>query len=416
MQFARTLFKWHFSFHFFLRLVLVFGTWLKDQNKNRWGPRGFMWNLDELGTIVYTPKVSDAFASPGRLCRGLCQPARSKNSTTVVLEFKIRPKKQAKNSTCWTGLIRLATDYAIPEPKKKRQKAKGGWQAVFCCDLNERQVSISMTHHILERKCACNGACNQCSLHGTNIFFDQNPILHLNSKYLFVGITMVQRIFFCSPKIYVPLISCSTSYTTWNSKCPLSHNQRITKGSFASSHFRAKRKKNRSHKWTGTINCWLIWFVYVNWQEGMLQKAHLFSHGGWMHWMNALAGRPGLGPAKVSSWSVEWRSPPRWCLNWVVCGWAFNQANQRQLQPFFIMSPSDLLATQVLNAFKNVALAIVTERHMKKKLTSNNKQHANSAIQHQLSLETQRKLKTDLRILRSKTVQPQVVLLGIAPF
>ena len=59
-----------------------------------------MWNLDGLGTIVYTPKVSDAFASPGRLCRGLCQPARSKNSTTVVLEFKIRPKKQAKNSTC----------------------------------------------------------------------------------------------------------------------------------------------------------------------------------------------------------------------------------------------------------------------------------------------------------------------------
>ena len=127
-----------------------------------------------------------------------------------------------------------------------------------------------------------------------------------------------------------------------------------------------EKEKNRSHKWTGTINCWLIWFVYVNWQEGMLQKAHLFSHGGWMHWMNALAGRPGLGPAKVSSWSVEWRSPPRWCLNWVVCGWAFNQANQRQLQPFFIMSPSDLLATQVLNAFKNVALAIVTERHMKK--------------------------------------------------
>jgi hypothetical protein len=124
MQFARTLFKWHFSFHFFLRLVLVFGTWLKDQNKNRWGPRGFMWNLDELGTIVYTPKVSDAFASPGRLCRGLCQPARSKNSTTVVLEFKIRPKKQAKNSTCWTGLIRLATDYAIPEPKKKNRRRK----------------------------------------------------------------------------------------------------------------------------------------------------------------------------------------------------------------------------------------------------------------------------------------------------
>ena len=215
MQFARTLFKWHFSFHFFLRLVLVFGTWLKDQNKNRWGPRGFMWNLDGLGTIVYTPKVSDAFASPGRLCRGLCQPARSKNSTTVVLEFKIRPKKQAKNSTCWTGLIRLATDYAIPEPKKK-QKAKGGWQAVFCCDLNERQVSISMTHHILERKCACNGACNQCNLQGTNIFFDQNPILHSNSKYLFVGITMVQRTFFScvSPKNYVPLISCSTSYTT----------------------------------------------------------------------------------------------------------------------------------------------------------------------------------------------------------
>ena len=125
------------------------------------------------------------------------------------------------------------------QSRKKKQKAKSGWQTVFCCDLNERQVSNSMTHHILERKCACNGACNQCSLHGTNIFFDQNPILHSNSKYFFVGITMVQFFFVFHQK------NMSPSYRVQPITPPKIQNVRCltTKGSFASLHFRAKNKK-----------------------------------------------------------------------------------------------------------------------------------------------------------------------------
>ena len=80
----------------------------------------------------YTPQVPDAFASPGRLYRGLCQPASSKKLTTVVLEFncfkKNKRRKQQQVNKCGTGLIRLATDDAVPEPKKtedRRRKVDG---------------------------------------------------------------------------------------------------------------------------------------------------------------------------------------------------------------------------------------------------------------------------------------------------
>ena len=52
-----------------------------------------------------------------------------------------------------------------------------------------------------------------------------------------------------------------------------------------------------------------------------------------------------------------------------------NQANQEQPQPFFMMSPQICQQLQVLNAFKNVALAIVIERHMTTKRTSNNQKN-----------------------------------------
>ena len=89
-----------------------------------------------------------------------------------------------------------------------------------------------------------------------------------------------------------------------------------------------------------------------------------------------------------------------------------------QHQFLFMMSPSDLLATP-----SSECLPERCSRHRhwetydnKTNLKQLTEQHANSAIQHQFTLKTQRKLKTGLGIFRSKANQLQVVLLGTPPF
>ena len=82
-----------------------------------------------------------------------------------------------------------------------------------------------------------------------------------------------------------------------------------------------------------------------------------------------------------------------------------------------MMSPSDLLATPSSECLQE---RCSRHRHWetydnKTNLKQLTEQHANSAIQHQLTLKTRRKLKTGLRIFRSKTNQLQVVSLGISP-
>ena len=82
-----------------------------------------------------------------------------------------------------------------------------------------------------------------------------------------------------------------------------------------------------------------------------------------------------------------------------------------------MMSPSDLSATPSSECLHE---RCSRHRHWEtydnktniRKLTE---QHANNAIQHQLTLKTQRKLKTGLGIFRSKANQLQVVSLGISP-
>ena len=103
-----------------------------------------MWNLDELGTIIYTQSVWRLCKSRQALWWALptCkQQELDHYCHCCFLEFVFFSKKQEfENSNKWTHAELAWFDWQLIMPpqsrRKEKQKATGGWQSIFCCDPN----------------------------------------------------------------------------------------------------------------------------------------------------------------------------------------------------------------------------------------------------------------------------------------